>query len=154
MTTDETQIREQLAAWVAAVRAGDLDAVAADRTRDVVMFDVPAPHDGVRGIDAYRDTWPPFFRWRDSGAAFVLESAEVTAGRTSRGCSPCCAAGPPTSSRPTPIVDCDRPSGCVARTVAGSSHTSTTRSRTRHEGRRLLPWAASPPPPPGTGGAP
>ena len=27
------------------------------------MFDVPPPEDGVRGQEAYRDTWPPFFEW-------------------------------------------------------------------------------------------
>ncbi|MDP9792748.1 hypothetical protein J2S43_001260 [Catenuloplanes nepalensis] len=27
------------------------------------MFDVPPPDDGVRGVDAYRDIWPPFFAW-------------------------------------------------------------------------------------------
>ena len=28
--------------------------VLADHSDDIVMFDVPPPHDGVRGIDAYR----------------------------------------------------------------------------------------------------
>ena len=31
------------------------------------MFDVPPPDDGVRGIDAYRATWPPFFEWQRPG---------------------------------------------------------------------------------------
>jgi ketosteroid isomerase-like protein len=34
------------------------------------MFDVPRPPDGVRGIDAYRETWPPFFAWQAAGAYF------------------------------------------------------------------------------------
>jgi hypothetical protein len=28
---------------------------------------VPPPYEGVRGIDAYRDTWPPFFEWQAKG---------------------------------------------------------------------------------------
>jgi ketosteroid isomerase-like protein len=34
----------------------------------------------VRGIEAYRDTWPPFFQWQASGAVFQIESLDVTAG--------------------------------------------------------------------------
>jgi ketosteroid isomerase-like protein len=44
------------------------------------MFDVPPPYEGVRGIDAYRDTWPPFFEWQVRGASFEIVSLEVTAG--------------------------------------------------------------------------
>ena len=44
------------------------------------MFDVPPPYEGVRGIDAYRDTWPPFFEWLEQGAVFELLSLDVTAG--------------------------------------------------------------------------
>jgi ketosteroid isomerase-like protein len=44
------------------------------------MFDVPPPERGVRGIEAYRQTWPGFFRWQASGAVFDIESLDVTAG--------------------------------------------------------------------------
>jgi ketosteroid isomerase-like protein len=44
------------------------------------MFDVPPPYRGVRGIDAYRDTWPPFFEWQRRGASFEIESLDVVAG--------------------------------------------------------------------------
>jgi ketosteroid isomerase-like protein len=44
------------------------------------MFDVPPPDDGVRGIDAYRATWPPFFEWQQSGATFDIVELDVTAG--------------------------------------------------------------------------
>jgi ketosteroid isomerase-like protein len=44
------------------------------------MFDVPPPKEGVRGIDAYRDTWPPFFEWQRQGAVFDLVELDVTAG--------------------------------------------------------------------------
>ena len=44
------------------------------------MFDVPPPDEGVRGLDAYRQTWPPFFEWQRSGASFEIVSLDVTAG--------------------------------------------------------------------------
>ena len=55
-------------------------AVLADHAPDILMFDVPPPEQGVRGIDAYRDTWPGFFEWQASGAVFEIESLDVTAG--------------------------------------------------------------------------
>lgn len=61
MDDDETQIRALIERWAKAVRAGDLDGVLVDHADDIVMFDVPPPKDGVRGIDLYRETWPPFF---------------------------------------------------------------------------------------------
>ena len=78
--TDEQQIRELIERWAAAVHDGDLPAVLAGHARDIVMFDVPPPEQGVRGLDAYRNTWPGFFEWQASGAVFEIESLEVTAG--------------------------------------------------------------------------
>jgi len=43
-------------------------------------IDVALPNEGVRGIEACRDTWPPFFQWQASGAVFQIESLDVTAG--------------------------------------------------------------------------
>jgi uncharacterized protein (TIGR02246 family) len=80
-TDDEAQIRTLIERWAGAVHHGDLDAVLADHADDIVMFDVPPPEDGVRGIDAYRETWPPFFGWQAQGASFAITSLEVTAGR-------------------------------------------------------------------------
>lgn len=40
----------------------------------------PPPEQGVRGIDAYRATWPPFFDWQRQGACFEIDTIEVTAG--------------------------------------------------------------------------
>ncbi|MEU8264335.1 nuclear transport factor 2 family protein [Micromonospora sp. NPDC048999] len=77
---DETLISDLVERWAAAIRAGDLAGLLADHADDIVMFDVPPPQDGVRGIDAYRDTWPPFFRWLDSSALFEIVRLEVTAG--------------------------------------------------------------------------
>src|SRR5688500_11983536 len=80
MAHDEEQIRTLIENWADAVHAGDMSAVLADHSDDIVMFDVPPPYDGVRGIDAYRESWPPFFEWQRRGAAFELVSLEVTAG--------------------------------------------------------------------------
>ena len=80
MPDDETEIRQVVERWATAVHAGDLDAVLTDHAEDIVMFDVPPPHDGVRGIDAYRETWPPFFEWQRLGASFEITELTVTAG--------------------------------------------------------------------------
>ena len=58
---DEQQIRALIEGWAAAVHEGDMQTVLAEHAPDIVMFDVPPPNEGVRGIDAYRETWPGFF---------------------------------------------------------------------------------------------
>jgi uncharacterized protein (TIGR02246 family) len=78
--TEQEQIRGLIERWAESIHAGDLEGVLADHAQDIVMFDVPPPYDGVRGIDAYRDTWPPFFEWQAKGASFEIVSLEVTAG--------------------------------------------------------------------------
>ena len=80
MTDDESQIRGLIGDWARAVHEGDMDAVLADHAEDIVMFDVPPPNEGVRGLDAYRECWPGFFEWQASGACFEIESLDVTAG--------------------------------------------------------------------------
>ena len=81
MTDDEQEIQELIHRWATAVHAGDLDVVVADHSEDIVMFDVPPPNEGVRGLDAYREIWPPFFEWQRSRASFEIESLDVTAGQ-------------------------------------------------------------------------
>ena len=80
MTDDEEQIRTLVESWAEAVHRGDMAGVLADHSADIVMFDVPPPHDGVRGIGAYRETWPGFFEWQARGASFEIVSLDVTAG--------------------------------------------------------------------------
>ncbi|WP_091516115.1 YybH family protein [Amycolatopsis sacchari] len=80
MADDETQVRALIQRWAAAVHEGDLAGVLADHADDIVMFDVPPPCEGVRGIEAYRAVWPPFFTWQAQGALFEVESLDVTAG--------------------------------------------------------------------------
>jgi uncharacterized protein (TIGR02246 family) len=77
--SDEAEIRALIARWAKAVHAADMDGVLADHTDDIVMFDVPPPNE-VRGKEAYRDTWPPFFEWQKKGAVFEIVSLDVTAG--------------------------------------------------------------------------
>ena len=72
----ETLIRR----WAAAVHAGDLETVLAEHADDLVMFDVPPPHDGLRGLDDYRESWPQFFEWQASGASFEIVELDVTEG--------------------------------------------------------------------------
>jgi uncharacterized protein (TIGR02246 family) len=78
--TDSQQIREMIERWARAVHDGDMPTVLQDHAADIVMFDVPPPEQGVRGLDAYRASWPRFFEWQASGAVFEIESLQVTAG--------------------------------------------------------------------------
>ena len=80
MHDDEAQIRLLIERWAAAVHDGDLTTVLDGHADDIVMFDVPPPHDGVRGIEAYRETWQPFFEWQRQGAVFEITELAVTAG--------------------------------------------------------------------------
>jgi uncharacterized protein (TIGR02246 family) len=77
---DQAQIKRLIEHWATAVHSGDMNGVLADHSDDIVMFDVPPPYEGIRGIDAYRDTWPPFFEWQARGASFEITSLEVVAG--------------------------------------------------------------------------
>jgi uncharacterized protein (TIGR02246 family) len=76
----EQEIRELIDRWLAAIRAYDLDGVLADHSPNIVMFDVPPPERGHRGLAAYRGSWPEFFGWLRSGAEFELDELTVTAG--------------------------------------------------------------------------
>lgn len=79
-STNESQIRSLIENWANAVHTGDMDTVLKQHDPDIVMFDVPPPYEGIRGIDAYRKTWPPFFEWQAQGSSFEIESLEITAG--------------------------------------------------------------------------
>ena len=80
MRDDRQEISDLIRAWVSAVREGDLEGVLSAHAEDIVMFDVPPPDSGVRGIEAYRETWPPFFGWLRSGASFDIVELDVTPG--------------------------------------------------------------------------
>jgi hypothetical protein len=138
---DEARIRTLIERWAQAVHAGDLDGVLADHATDIVMFDVPPPNGGVRGIDAYRATWPPFFDWQRQGAVFEIVDLDVTAGDDVRSPTPCFVAARPPTWRRTRATAFDSPSVYARRVAAGSSRTSTTRSPRRELDSR---WRAKP----------
>jgi uncharacterized protein (TIGR02246 family) len=77
---DEQEIRALITRWATAVHEGDLAATLSDHASDIVMFDVPPPEDGIRGIEAYREVWPPFFEFQKSGASFEIVELQVSAG--------------------------------------------------------------------------
>lgn len=78
--SDEDHIRQLITDWATAVHAGDLATVMTRHAADIVMYDVPPPERGVRGLDAYRATWPPFFEWQASGSSFEIRELDVVAG--------------------------------------------------------------------------
>jgi uncharacterized protein (TIGR02246 family) len=59
MSTDIEEIRVLIAAWEAAIRAGDLSGLLALHGDDVVLFDVAPPLRST-GIEAFCDAWKPF----------------------------------------------------------------------------------------------
>jgi uncharacterized protein (TIGR02246 family) len=82
LKSEEAAIRRLIEDWASAIRAKDIAGVIAHHTEDVLMFDVPPPV-AVRGIAAYRETWPPFFTALTQGAAaFEIVELNVTAGET------------------------------------------------------------------------
>jgi ketosteroid isomerase-like protein len=80
MNDEEQTIRALIERWATAAHEGDLDTVLAHHASDIVMYDVPPPEDGVRGLAAYQETWPGFFEWQKN-ATFDLLSLEVIAGQ-------------------------------------------------------------------------
>jgi uncharacterized protein (TIGR02246 family) len=75
-----TEIRDLIHRWAEAVHSGDLETVVADHAADIVMFDVPPPENGVRGMAAYRECWPPFFEFQATGGSFDIQELQVTEG--------------------------------------------------------------------------
>ncbi|GAA2103803.1 MULTISPECIES: YybH family protein [Brevibacterium] len=80
-TSDEEQIRALITHWVTAIQRGDLAGVLDHHAEDIVMFDVPPPERGVRGLGRYSATWSGFFEWIASGAVFDMVELEVRAGK-------------------------------------------------------------------------
>jgi uncharacterized protein (TIGR02246 family) len=77
--TDEAQIRALIERWANAVEHQDIEAIVAHHTPDLLMFDVPPPNE-LKGIDAYRRSWVPFFEHFKNGGVFALERLDVTPG--------------------------------------------------------------------------
>ena len=78
--SDEQAIRDVFTGWVEAVQTQNLEGVVANHDPNIVMFDVPPPYTGIRGIADYRDAWSPFFEFIAGGAEFTLLELDVVAG--------------------------------------------------------------------------
>ena len=76
---DEREVRDLIEAWAAAVRRRDVAGALKNHSADILMFDVPPPLKS-EGIDAYRETWVPFFSWSGDPVRFDIVEMRVTAG--------------------------------------------------------------------------
>ena len=74
---NETQIRQLIEDWAAAVRNKDIEKILAHHASDIVMFDVPEPFKSV-GIDEYHKTWDLFFKYTRQGV-FDIQSLKIFA---------------------------------------------------------------------------
>jgi ketosteroid isomerase-like protein len=75
----EADIRTLIERWASAVQRQDIATIVADHTAGFLMFDVPPPNE-LKGIDAYRESWAPFFEHFKQGGTFAIERLDVTAG--------------------------------------------------------------------------
>jgi len=75
----EAHIRTLIERWASAVHRQDIEAIVADHAADFVMFDVPPPNE-LNGIEAYRESWAPFFEHFRNGGVFAIERLDVAAG--------------------------------------------------------------------------
>ena len=78
-SADEAAVRTVVESWMAAVRRKDIAGILENHSPDIVMFDVPPPFQS-RGIEAYRNTWDPFFSWSCDPVAFDATEMSITAG--------------------------------------------------------------------------
>ncbi len=140
MTTErqasEAAIRALIERWARAVQARDLDGVLADHSDDIQMFDVPPPSE-LRGIDAYRRSWPPFFEWLKQGGVFELGSLDVAAGANVAFATALLRCGTEEELRTLTIASAS-PLGCGRRALAGSSRTSTIPSQPAIDSREVV----------------
>ena len=75
---NESQVRQLVESWAAAVRNRDVAGIMTHHSPDVVMYDVPLPFQSI-GIDAYRKTWDTFFAYTKPGV-FDIQQLTVVAG--------------------------------------------------------------------------
>jgi len=142
MDRDETEIRELIARWAEAVHQGDMAGVLADHAEDIVMFDVPPPNE-VRGKGAYRETWPPFFKYQLQGALFEIVSLDVTVGKDVAFAHALLKCGMPEELAKDPAPASGSPLGCARRAAAGWWRMSTIPSRWSRPGEAAGPPAPS-----------
>jgi ketosteroid isomerase-like protein len=77
-TRDENQVRDQIERWAKAISERDRPGILAHHSRELLMFDFPAPL--VEGIGAYDRTWDFFFANPQGPISFVPHDVRVTAG--------------------------------------------------------------------------
>lgn len=75
--TEAILIRQIIENWAAAVRNRDIEAIPANHSKDIVMYDVPKPFQSI-GIDTYRKTWDTFFAYTKPGV-FDIQELQVVA---------------------------------------------------------------------------
>ena len=73
------EIRGLIERWASAVQNQDIETIVSQHSSEVLMFDVPPPNE-LKGIDAYRDSWAPFFDHFKDGGVFAIERLDVVAG--------------------------------------------------------------------------
>ena len=78
-TKDESAIRDLVENWAQAVRTRNLNAILADHSPDMLMFDVPPPVQS-KGIEAYKKTWDLFFSWSQDSGVYDITEMNITAG--------------------------------------------------------------------------
>lgn len=78
-TSNEEQVRDLIEKWAEGVSRRDIDAILADHSPDIVMFDVPPPAKR-EGLDAYRASWEHMFPWLGHDGAFHLRETSIEAG--------------------------------------------------------------------------
>jgi len=78
-TKDAAEIRSMIVRWAEAVRARNISGIVADRSADILMFDLPPPTQ-LEGIEAYERSWPPLFAWFGETGTFEVSDIIVHAG--------------------------------------------------------------------------
>lgn len=72
-------IRDLIENWASSVRNLDIEGAVANHADEMLMFDIPPPVH-TRGVNGYRQTWPPFFDSLKAGGTFEFSSLDVTVG--------------------------------------------------------------------------
>jgi ketosteroid isomerase-like protein len=78
-TKDSAEIRAMIVRWAGAVRARDIRTILANHSEDILMFDVPPPAQ-LRGIEAYKKSWEPFFASFGDKGVWDISDIAVHAG--------------------------------------------------------------------------
>jgi len=81
MSTGAAEIQALIESWAAAVRNKDMDGILAHHADDFVMFDVPPPL-VLRGLAAYRESWPQFFAASPEPMVFDIRELSIEADGT------------------------------------------------------------------------